>query len=92
MFKKNVFIRLLNSWKKLSLTKDLRKKKGAVGISKPYFEAIAVGLFLALQENPDLRAENKEELKINKNVRTDFLNLIDGRYHTHNCCKDLRIV
>lgn len=84
---KERFYSLIEFVEKAFPDQGFAKKKGAVGISKPYFEAIAVGLFLALQENPDLRAENKEELKINKNVRTDFLNLIDGRYHTHTAVK-----
>lgn len=63
------------------------KKKGAVGISKPYFEAIAVGLFLAIKKNPNIVATNKGELEINKNNRNDFFKLIDGRYHTHTAIK-----
>lgn len=63
------------------------KKKGAVGISKPYFEAIAVGLFLALKENPNIAANNKKELEFNKDNRNEFFKLIDGRYHTHTADK-----
>ena len=63
------------------------KKKGAIGISKPYFEAIAVGISLALKENPNLKAEFKKSLEINRNNRNEFYRLIDGRYKTHTATK-----
>lgn len=63
------------------------KKRGAVGISKPYFESIAVGIYLALMEKPDIDAVNRAELEINKNSRNEFYKLIDGRYRTHTSVK-----
>ena len=63
------------------------KKKGAIGISKPYFEAIAVGIALALKNNPNLSPDYKERLEINKNNRNDFYRLLDGRYKTHTASK-----
>ncbi len=63
------------------------KKKNAIGISKPYFEAIAVGILLALKENPDVKPVLKDELKIDKKKRTQFYELIEGRYQTHTAKK-----
>ena len=63
------------------------KKPGAVGISKPYFESIAVGIYLALIENPDIKPIGKQQLEINKDNRNDFYKLIDGRYRTHTAAK-----
>ena len=63
------------------------KTKGAIGISKPYFEAISVGICLALKENPQLEPKFKTSLEINKNNRNDFFRLLDGRYKTHTASK-----
>ena len=65
----------------------LAKRSGAVGISKPYFEAIAVGISLALKENPDMKVEYKKSLEIDKNNRNAFYKLIEGRYQTHTASK-----
>lgn len=63
------------------------KKQSAVGISKPYFEAIAVGISLALTENPEIKPECKSALEINKDNRNEFFKLIEGRYKTHTAAK-----
>lgn len=59
----------------------------AIGISKPYFEAIAVGIYLALIDNPDINLVAKKELIIDKNNRNEFFKLIEGRYRTHTAQK-----
>lgn len=63
------------------------KTAGGIGISKPYFEAIAVGISLALQENAKITKEKKSVLEINKDNRNDFYKLIEGRYRTHTAIK-----
>lgn len=63
------------------------KKKNVIGISKPYFEALAVGISLALDENPKMKVICHPELLIDKQNRNDFYNLIDGRYQTHTAKK-----
>lgn len=84
--KKN-FYRLIEFVEKAFPNQGFAKKCGAVGISKPYFESIAVGIYLALNENPDIVAVRKLELEINKDNRNDFYKLIDGRYRTHTAAK-----
>ena len=59
----------------------------AIGISKPYFEAIAVGIYLALIDNPNINLVAKKELVIDKNNRNEFYKLIEGRYRTHTAQK-----
>lgn len=84
---KKKFYRLIDFVEKAFPNQGFAKKSGAVGISKPYFESIAVGIYLALNENPDIVAVKKQELEINKDNRNDFYKLIDGRYRTHTSTK-----
>lgn len=63
------------------------KKKGSVGISKPYFEAISVGAYLALKENPNIKRSIPKELVVDKDNRNDFYKAIEGRYRTHTAQK-----
>lgn len=84
---KKKFITLVDFVAKAYPEQGFAKKKGATGISKPYFEAIAVGIYLALAENPDLQPVQKQELEINKARRNDFFGLIEGRYRTHTAAK-----
>ena len=84
---KKLFFSLIDFIEKVYPGQGFAKKKGAIGISKPYFEAIAVGICLALKENPRLKPEFKNSLEINKNNRNDFFRLLDGRYKTHTALK-----
>lgn len=84
--KKN-FYRLIDFVEKAFPNQGFAKKCGAVGISKPYFESIAVGIYLALNQNPNIEAVRKQELEINKDNRNNFYKLIDGRYRTHTAAK-----
>lgn len=84
---KNIFYSLIDFMEKVYDGQGFAKMKGAIGISKPYFEAIAVGVSLALKDNPNLKAEHKKNLEINKSNRNHFYNLIDGRYQTHTAAK-----
>lgn len=81
------FFSLINFVAKAFPNQGFAKKRGAVGISKPYFESIAVGIYLALNENPDIQPVSKQKLEINKDNRNEFYKLIDGRYRTHTASK-----
>ena len=59
----------------------------AVGVSRPYFEAIAVGTSLALDANPNLEPKVYPELVVDKRNRNEFCNMLDGRYRTHTAGK-----
>ena len=84
---KTKFYNLIEFIEKVYPGQGFAKKRGAVGISKPYFEAIAVGISLALSDNKDLKPEFKNSLEINKANRNDFYRLIEGRYQTHTSAK-----
>ncbi|GIJ93589.1 DUF262 domain-containing protein [Capnocytophaga stomatis] len=50
-------------------------------VSRVYFEAISVGVYLALKENPNLKATKEDVQKwLNSN---EFKSVISGKYHTH---------
>lgn len=63
------------------------KKKGVTGISKPYFEAISVGVHLALLEQDTLPVKAPTELILNKQEKTPFSVQVEGRYLTHTAKK-----
>lgn len=84
---RKIFYSLIDFMEKVYQGQGFAKRRGAVGISKPYFEAIAVGISLALKENPDIKAEYKKSLEIDKNNRNVFYKLIEGRYQTHTASK-----
>lgn len=50
-------------------------------VARPYFEALSVGAYLALKENPDLimSKDNAEKLLTDP----DFIASVSGRYQTH---------
>lgn len=84
---KKMFLKLIDFIEKVYPGQGFAKKRGAIGISKPYFEAIAVGICLALKENPGLTPVLKNSLVIDKRNINDFYHKIDGRYKTHTAAK-----
>lgn len=63
------------------------KKPNTRGISKPYFEAIAIGAYLALQENSSIVRQCPDALIVDKHHRNDFFGALEGRYQTHTARK-----
>lgn len=63
------------------------KKTNITGISRPYFEAISIGAFLAIQENPNIAHSIPDELIIDKHHRNIFYGALEGRYQTHTASK-----
>lgn len=63
------------------------KKPGTRGISKPYFEGIAIGSYLALKEKPNIATIIPDSLIVDKENRNDFYKSIEGRYKTHTRLK-----
>lgn len=48
---------------------------------RPYFEALSVGAYLALKENPDLLISKDEAKKLL--MDESFITSVSGRYQTH---------
>ena len=85
--KQEAFDKLCDFISKTYPQQGFAKKKDTRGISKPYFEAIAVGAYLALKENPSIQNTIPGVLVVDKNNRNDFYNMLDGRYKTHTAKK-----
>ncbi len=81
--KKQDFIQMLNFVDATFPNQGFAKHKNATGISRPYFEAIAIGSHLAIKAKPDLSVKNTAWSVINKNQSNDFFRILSGRYHTH---------
>lgn len=85
--KTNDFHLMVDFVSKVYPNQGFAKKAGITGISKPYFEAISVGAILALKENPKIRTSVPPSLVVNKKIRNEFYDSIEGRYKTHTSSK-----
>ena len=63
------------------------KAKNVPGVSKPYFEAIAIGALLALRIQPKLKPRNLDWTRIDKNNINEFYKMVVIRYRTHTPAK-----
>jgi len=86
----SVFYQLIDYIEKAYPKQGFTKNVNAVGISRPYFEAIAVGTSLAIDANPNLKPMRHPELVVNKKKRNEFCEMLDGRYRTHTASKILQ--
>lgn len=81
--KKNQFVNMLVFVDKTFPNQGFAKTKNNSGISRPYFEAIAIGSHLAILNNKDLIVKNIDWIKLDKNNPNNFYKILSGRYHTH---------
>ena len=87
--KKNAFNQMVDFVSKTYEGQGFAKKPNAVGVSKPYFEAISIGIYMALQENSNIHPHKLDCLIVDKHNRNDFFETIEGRYSTHTAKKIL---
>lgn len=87
--KKAAFDQMVDFISKTYEGQGFAKKPSAVGVSKPYFEAIAIGTYMALQENHDIQPHKLDSLIVDKHNRNGFFETIEGRYRTHTAKKIL---
>ena len=59
------------------------KGKGIEGVSRPCFEAIAIGALLAMREVAELKPKDLSWTIVNKNNINDLFRILSSRYHTH---------
>lgn len=59
------------------------KAKGVIGVSKPYFEAIALGALYALRENNSLVTTDVSWSVLDKKHPNKFFSILSSRYRTH---------
>jgi hypothetical protein len=81
--KKSEFMQMLYFVDKTFPSKGFAKNINATGISRPYFEAIAIGSHFAIKAKPDLKVVDTSWSIINKNKTNEFFRILSGRYHTH---------
>ena len=81
--KGNDFMKMLKFVERTFPNKGFAKYTNSEGISRPYFEAIAIGSHFAIKEKPDLIVKNTTWSIIDKNKPNDFFTILSGRYHTH---------
>ena len=87
--KKMAFAQMVNFVSETYPGQGFAKKPNAKGVSKPYFEAISIGSYLALKENPNIHPHKLESLSVDKHNRNSFFETIEGRYQTHTASKIL---
>ena len=85
--KRNNFYQMVKFVAQTYPEQGFAKKKNVIGISRPYFEAIAIGAYLALTENPLIKTVAPVELVVDKKQRNAFIETVDGRYSTHTAKK-----
>lgn len=81
--KEQEFERLISFIKKCYPGQGFAKAKGVVGVSKPYFEAIAIGALFALKKRENLAPTDLSWSRVDKNHINEFFRLLSSRYHTH---------
>ena len=54
-----------------------------IGVSKPYFEAIALGALYALRENKDIVPSDVNWSVLDKKHPNKFFSILSSRYRTH---------
>lgn len=85
--KRNAFDMMVDFITRTYPDQGFAKKQGTHGISKPYFEAVSIGAYLALKENPNITTTIPQALVVDKNNRNPFYSSIEGRYKTHTSSK-----
>lgn len=81
--KREEFMRVISFVETTYPEQGFAKAKGVVGVSKPYFEAIALGALFALRENNDLKPQNVEWSFLDKRNPNQFFTILSDRYRTH---------
>lgn len=81
--KKDDFFKMLRIVDNIFPNKGFAKSPNVKGISRPYFEAIAIGVHLALKENTNIQVRDVSWSVVNKNNQNDFFRILSGKYHTH---------
>lgn len=88
--KEEAFDRMVRFISEAYKNQGFAKKENTIGISKPYFEAMAIGSYLALRENPNIQPRKLDSLIVDKHKKNEFFETIEGRYRTHTANKIFR--
>lgn len=81
--KERDFLKVISFVESIFPGQGFAKAKGVVGVSKPYFEAIALGALFALRENIDLNPQDISWSVLDKKHPNHFFAILSSRYRTH---------
>lgn len=81
--KKQDFLNVVSFVEKTFPEQGFAKAKGVVGVSRPYFEAIALGALFALRENKKLEPQDLSWSVIDKRHPNGFFTILLSKYRTH---------
>jgi hypothetical protein len=81
--KRNDFMKMLEFVDRTFPNKGFAKVANGTGISRPYFESIAIGSYLAMKIKPELEVKDTTWSIINKHKPNSYFQILSGRYHTH---------
>lgn len=81
--KEQDFLKVINFVNRTFPEQGFAKAKGVIGVSKPYFEAIALGALFALKDNENLSPKNVEWSVLDKKHPNHFFSILSSRYRTH---------
>jgi len=80
---KKDFFEMLSCVESVFPNKGFGKFNNSQATSRPYFEAISLGLHFALQSGKTLNKSNLSWAELDKRNQNTFFQLLSGRYHTH---------
>lgn len=81
--KEKEFIMVVNFVNQTFPGQGFAKAKGVIGVSKPYFEAIALGALYALRENKNIVPSDVNWSVLDKKHPNKFFSILSSRYRTH---------
>ena len=81
--KEQDFMLVINFVNKTFPDQGFAKAKGVIGVSKPYFEAIALGALYALREKENLAPVDVSWSVLDKKHPNKFFSILSSRYRTH---------
>ncbi len=81
--KKNEFSEMLDFVKKTFKERGFAKHKKSTGTSRAYFEAISIGVSLAIKTKKKIDGLNVDWSFVSSTNPNDLTRLLSGRYHTH---------
>lgn len=81
--KRKAFHQMLNFVDKTFGGRGFGKYRNSQATSRPYFEAISIGSYLALRSGKRIYTENLDWSFLDKNKPNELFRLLSGRYHTH---------
>lgn len=81
--KEKDFMMVIEFVNKVFPEQGFAKAKGVIGVSKPYFESIALGALYALRENENISPNDLSWSVLDKKHPNEFFTILSSKYRTH---------